>query len=162
MEKELLNSLSDWVKDYELKTILPESHVKEKEDLVTAAASELSTLESQRERLYDLLEQGVYTKDIFLERSHSLQERINDARVRLSTLELELANERQIDAHILNFIPSCKELLSTYWSLSAADRNQALRMLIESVEYRKYEKNKKGKKDDASFELIIKPRIPRG
>lgn len=162
LEKELLNSLSDWVKDYELKTILPESHVKEKEDLVTAAASELSTLESQRERLYDLLEQGVYTKDIFLERSHSLQERINDARVRLSTLELELANERQIDAHILNFIPSCKELLSTYWSLSAADRNQALRMLIESVEYRKYEKNKKGKKDDASFELIIKPRIPRG
>lgn len=162
LEKELLHSLSEWVKGYELQAILPESHAKEKEELVTAASSDLSTLEAQRERLYDLLEQGVYTKEVFLERSHSLQSRINNARDRLSSLEKELAQARQIDAHILNFIPSCKDLLSCYWDLSAADRNQALRMLLESVEYRKYEKNKKGCKEEASFDLIIKPRIPHG
>ena len=162
LEKELLHSLSEWVKGYELQAILPESHAKEKEELVTAASSDLSTLEAQRERLYDLLEQGVYTNEVFLERSHNLQSRINDARDRLSSLEKELAQARQIDAHILNFIPSCKDLLSCYWDLSATDRNQALRMLLESVEYRKYEKNKKGCKEEASFDLIIKPRIPHG
>lgn len=161
LEKELLHSLEDWVKNYEFQSVLPESHVKEKEILVTAAESELTTLSGQREKLYDLLEQGVYTKDIFLERSHALQSRISDAKEKLSTLERELENERKIDAHILNFIPSCKTLLGCYWDLSVADRNQALRLLIDSVEYRKYEKNKKGDKNQASFELIIKPRIPR-
>ena len=73
----------------------------------------------------------------------------------------EIAYERQNDANIHNFIPSCKGLLQTYWNLSIPERNKALKYLLDSVEYKKYNRNQKGHKDDASFDLTIKPRIPR-
>ncbi len=73
----------------------------------------------------------------------------------------DLEYEKEKIANIENFIPSCKELLSCYWDLSVQDRNKALKMLLESVEYTKTKRNRKGDKDNPTFTLNLKPRIPR-
>ena len=160
LERAVIEALSEWVKDYELDDIVPESKAPELMELLESAKTEKSTLLSQKEKLFDLLERGTYSSDVFLERSHSLQERINAADDKILDLQKEIEYEQNNDAHIHSFIPSCKGLLSCYWDLSVPDRNKALKMLLDSVEYKKTKKNKKGHKDDASFELTIKPRLP--
>ncbi len=72
-----------------------------------------------------------------------------------------MEHEKERDTHIFQFLPSCENLLEHYWSLSVQERNKALKLLIESVEYKKTVRNRRGEKDIASFELTIKPRIPR-
>lgn len=161
VEKELIHALEKWVEGYELKEELPESHVPELEQLLENARQEHDTLEKQKSRLYDLLEQGVYDSETFLARSRSLQDRLNDSQAGILHLEHELISERKIQANITNFLPACKDLLGCYWTLDAAERNKALKLLIDSVEYRKTSRNKKGEARKASFELTIKPRIPR-
>lgn len=74
---------------------------------------------------------------------------------------MDLEYEKEKIANIENFIPSCMELLSCYWELSAQDRNKALKMLLENVEYTKTKRNQKGDKDNPTFTLNLKPRIPR-
>ena len=49
-----------------------------KELIVTNFETEHQTLLKQRESLFDFLEQGIYTKEIFIERSNALEQRIRD------------------------------------------------------------------------------------
>lgn len=161
VEKQLIACLEDWVSGYELKSLLPESNVPEKQKLVDAAQHNHALLIQQNERLHDLLEQGVYSTQTFLERSQKLQERIRESTTQLAILEKDLEYEKEKDANINNFLPACKSLLAYYWELSIPERNKALKILLEGVEYKKTEKNKRGKKDTPTFELTLKPRIPR-
>jgi hypothetical protein len=161
LEHALVQSLGEWVAGYELKAVVPESKVPELEQLLENTEKERLSLLSQKDNLYDLLEQGVYSTETFLERSHVLQERISDIDGKILSLQNEIEYERQNDAHIHNFIPACKGLLSCYWDLSVPERNHALKILLDSVEYKKYTRNRKGCKEEASFDLTIKPRIPR-
>lgn len=140
---------------------VPRSFVPEKERLLQNAVQEYDTLASQSDHLHDLLEQGVYDTDTFLKRSQNLQKRLRNASETVRRLEEDLEHEKERDAHIFQFLPSCENLLEHYWSLSAQERNKALKLLIESVEYKKTVRNRRGEKDVASFELTIKPRIPR-
>lgn len=103
----------------------------------------------------------MYSTQTFLERSQKLQERIRESTTQLAILEKDLEYEKEKDANINNFLPACKSLLAYYWELSIPERNKALKILLEGVEYKKTEKNKRGKKDTPTFELTLKPRIPR-
>ena len=162
MEREVIQALSDWVAGYQLDpTLEVENKVPEKEQLLSSAINNHDVLLKQNVNLYDLLEQGVYTTEIFLERSHKLQKRIKESEAHIEVLKKDLEYEKEKIANVENFIPSCKELLFCYWKLSAQDRNKALKMLLESVEYTKTKRNKYGDKDNPTFTLNLKPRIPR-
>lgn len=161
VERQLYAALCDWVEGYRMEASVPRSLVPEKERLLQNAVQEYDTLASQSDHLHDLLEQGVYDTDTFLKRSQNLQKRLRNASETVRRLEEDLEHEKERDAHIFQFLPSCENLLEHYWSLSAQERNKALKLLIESVEYKKTVRNRRGEKDVASFELTIKPRIPR-
>lgn len=162
VEKKVIDSLSDWVTKYKAEAPAPQSNIPEKEQLLESAQHEYEQLNRQREKLYDLLEQGIYTTDVFLERSNSLQNRIQTASERIAFLEKDLKDEKEREANANNFLPACRNLLDSYWDLSSQARNKALKLLLEEVEYKKLSKNKWGEKDKATFELTLKPRIPRG
>ena len=162
VEEKVIESLADWVAKYKAEAPVSQSSIPEKEQLLSNARQEHEQLIKQKEKLYDFLEQGIYTTDVFLERSNSLQNRIQTSSERIAFLEKDLEDEKKREANANNFLPACQNLLDCYWELSVQDRNKALKLLLESVEYRKISKNKRGEKDKATFELTLKPRIPRG
>jgi len=161
VEKELIRHLSEWVEGYRLENVSPESKAPEKEKLLNLAKTEHETLMKQNNRLYDLLEQGVYTTEIFLERSRHLQERIKKSEATIDSLEKDLKYEIDREANIKNFLPACDNLLSCYWNLSIEERNKALKILLDNVEYKKTTRNGYGEANKPTFELTIKPRIPK-
>ena len=79
---ELEEALLEWLKDYIVKYEFTDTHEEDaaaiaaKEMIVTNFETEHQTLLKQRESLFDFLEQGIYTKEIFLERSNALEQRI--------------------------------------------------------------------------------------
>ena len=161
VERQLYSALCDWVDGYRMEAATPKSLVPEKEHLLHNASQEYDTLSNQKDHLHDLLEQGVYDTETFLKRSQNLQERLRQASENVNRLEKDLEREKEREAHIFQFLPSCENLLEHYWNLSIQERNKALKMLIECVEYKKTTRNKRGEKDAPTFELTIKPRIPR-
>ncbi|MGL6197654.1 MAG: recombinase family protein [Lachnospiraceae bacterium] len=161
IERELILTLKDWVSKYELDYEVPKSNVDKIQQLLNTATTEYDLLLKQNDKLHDLLEQGVYDTETFLSRSKNLEERIKTSEAGVDRLKLDLSYEREKQAHMTEFLPNCKQLLDCYWELDAQDRNKGLKILLESVEYKKTERNKKGDKDNPSFELTLKPRIPR-
>lgn len=162
VEDQVIKALSDWVSGYQLDCPgIPESKIPEKEKLLENAEKEYNLLISQKDRLYDLLEQGIYSTEIFLERSKRLQEQIREIAEKVNIFRKDLEDEKKRESNINNFIPACQNLLDCYQDLSVQERNTALKLLLESIEYRKTKKNKRGEKDVASFTLTIKPKIPR-
>ena len=161
VEKELIHCLEEWVQNYKLDPVTIQSQVPEKEQLLSFAEKEHDQLLEQNERLYDLLEQGVYDTDMFLKRSKILQDKIVESDAKIKDIEKELEYEKEKDMNINNFIPNCENLLSCYWDLSAEERNTALKILLEGVTYKKAKRNRWGDGQNATFELTIKPRIPR-
>ena len=59
-----------------------------------------------------------------------------------------------------SFVPTCKQLLEIYWTLTPDARNAALKEVIDRIEYKKLTRNPKGMYDVAAFELTLYPKIP--
>lgn len=162
MEKEVVDALSGWVRAYELDpSVSYESRAEEFQTQLDAARSEHARLEAQKGRLYDFLETGVYSVEVFLERSESLEKKLSKSASRISSLEKAIEEEHLMEQNINHFIPACRNLLDHYRDLTVPERNSALRTLLESIEYKKLSKNKRGDVENPTFELTLKPKIPR-
>ena len=160
VEHALIENLKDWVENYKLNPVTITNNLPEKESLLQTACKEYENLLVQNERLYDLLEQGVYDTDMFIKRSGILQDKIKTMDTRIEDLKKEVENEKEQLQHVEEFVPNCENLLAHYWDLTIQERNTALKMLLDGVEYRKLQKNKRGDGRIATFELTIRPRIP--
>lgn len=166
VENAVLDMLKQWTEKYQLKDIrqnpdTTQSLTEAKMDLLSERQDDLEKLKKQRGSLYDLLEQGVYSTDIFLARQKELADRESGLREELSRLQDEIEYERKIELERANFIPKCKKLIDNYDSLSIEEKNRFLKELIDRIVYTKTERNQRGKGGTANFKLEIWPRVPR-
>lgn len=107
---------------------------------IAALESELLKLDTKKSRLYSFLEDGVYTRDVFMERM-ALAEK------ELSALTTRLQSARSFRASLSSGDPEAlKHQINTVLSLwpesSPAARNNLLKSLIASAEYHKLKKSK--------------------
>lgn len=93
-----------------------------------------SQITSQMNSLYDLLEQGVYDIKLFTERSKVLTDKqnmldklISDAQKQLKVIDIAPLRK--------SLIPLAEKLIIEYETLSAAERNQLYKQLIDYIEY---------------------------
>lgn len=165
VEERLLQALSSWLEDYRLEWSdkLPadeQAIIDLKQKALRKSVSELETLHKQLNRTHDLLEQGVYDTDTFLERSRSITERINATENDIRTLSAEVQEDEERAASRLNVIPKVEKLLEVYSVLpSAQAKNEMLKEVLEKVEYTKNERSGRNGPFD-NFELVLYPKLP--
>lgn len=94
--------------------------------------SEYSKLIKQREKLYDLLERGIYTVPVFSEREKLLTTRIDAIAYDIAALETEMATKRK-RAGIL--IPQIKYVLQEYLDGTPDERNRLLKSVVKRAYY---------------------------
>ena len=165
VERQVLIFLRNWLNAYELNkksiTVIPISaEITNSQDLICKIDSDLSTIKGQINRAYDLLEQGVYTVDVFNARIQTLKEHAGqlnqqrkDLQQKLSSLDV-LRQEREL------FVPKIRNLLDQYENNSVEANNQILKEVLEKVVYEKDTPNRKGHLEDANFMLEVYPRLP--
>jgi len=159
IEDKVLNFLRAWIKDLkvEIKTRKPRtSHALQlKERLVQEKRDQLKLYEEQRANQFDLLEQRIYTQEIFLERSRTLSERIEETTKQLEKLEGELEQERQRKQNQTELLPKLENVLKYYVSSKDVKRkNMFLKEVIAEIRYWKGNDQRGGE-----FKLEIDPRI---
>lgn len=118
--------------------------------ILESMRAEYSKLCKQREKLYDLLEQGVYTVAVFSDREKLLSDRINSLSGDISSMEAEIASKNR-QAEIL--IPQIKYVLQEYWNGTPAMKNQLLKSVVKTAYY--YKAKTGGPKD---FEIDVELR----
>lgn len=166
VEERLLQALEAWLQDYKLTWDLDNNNTNQKNKIdikqkaIKRLEDELKNLEKQRNSLYDLLEQGVYSTDTFLERSKLISERIAQAQQDRQSLldELELEKKREEGQKVI--IPTIEKVLELYKiTEDAALKNELLREVVDKAVYTKTEKGHRRKRSD-QFELVLYPKLP--
>ena len=162
VENSLIDGIQKLVDGYRLNSDVSDqnfaSSIETKKDLLLEKQAELKRLEKKKEKQYDLLEQGIYSTEIFIERSRSVSADINQCLASIHSLEQEVIKEQERLDQQNSFIPRCEDLLEHYWFWDVSTRNQFLQELIEKVVYNKEVKDSK-KCDEITFTLDIYPRI---
>lgn len=166
VESRILEALEDWVSEYKLKweafdkNTSAESIISAKEKALRRLATEHDTLTKQLDNAHDLLEQGVYSTEQFVDRSRKLSERIRNNDAEQLSLQKEVENDKAIEASRKLIVPNVEHLLDVYDALpSAKAKNDMLKEVLEKVVYLK---TKKGRwhNDPADFEITLYPKIP--
>lgn len=155
IEKKLIESLALWLENYKLtsKEAPTINLLEQKESALKEYVTEKSKNESQLAKLHDLLEQGVYDIDTFLNRSKIISERIENIKSKITLLQTEIESDKLKKAN--NIIPKMENLLTVYSSCDDVKlKNDLLKEVLEKVTYIKSKK-----KPITGFELTIYPKI---
>ena len=164
VEQQILQYLQNWLDSYavdnKIITFSPvNNEIGVKLDTIKKLESDISQLKSQLNRAYDLLEQNVYTIDIFRERQENLKSSIANAENQLVINQKELNSLYELQNTQNHFVPRVNHLLDTYRTNSIEQNNELLKELIDHIIYEKTERNTKGKLNNCNFTLQIYPRI---
>ncbi len=119
-----------------------------------AARTTLNALESQQERLQDLLETGVYDTQTYLQRMAKLKPRLTAAREELA----ELNSRRDPIAAIIAMREDILHVLDVWDASGAAELNILLKRVIDHIIYRKARRCTRADDPSAFLEMTVYPR----
>lgn len=164
VENAVLAQLNEWVREFDR----PEGEEPEKirqdgdENAALAAAEKtIAGLNKQLSRIRDLLEQGVYTVDVYLERQKEIQTRIDEtnAQIEILSAPAPISTEDAIRASL----PKIKSFLEAYDTDAPAEtKNQLFKSVIGRIVYHKTEINKRNDVESDKLVLDIYPVFPKG
>ncbi len=166
IEEQVIEGLKEWIPEYELDW--PEDSFKDSETSLSVLENSIHNLEEkynqtlkQLNAAFDLLEQGVYSLDLFQERHKTLENQEAELVSELDHLKKEYDRTSAREQAKRDFIPAIKHLVDVYWEVDDIRlRNSMLRNVLDHIDYLKTERNKKGAGNTANFTLKFFPRLP--
>ncbi len=164
VEERILTSLAEWLKEYRLQWEkgLPNQNVQDasvafRKKALKRVDADTEKTQQQLANIYDLLEQGVYTTAVFLERSQALGAKISELKRERTQLVEEQKKALLRDDSIKIIIPKIEHVLEVYHSLpDAAAKNAALKEVLKRVTYIKTVNGRWHNKPD-DFEITLYP-----
>lgn len=160
VERVVMDGLREWVSRYQVDAA-PRPAQPSPGAAASAAAraqlqAQLDTLEAQSGRLFDLLEQGLYTPEIYRQRRAGLDARIADARDALASLDPPAPQDP-----VAPIIPQVRTVLAAY--SVAATPAEKLVLFSSVLDHILYEKNQRCYRNSAPTDhltLTLFPKLP--
>jgi site-specific DNA recombinase len=160
VENKIIEALEIWLEEYKikwnkLKKETPDSTIPFKESILGSLKKEQKELEVQKEKLFDFLERGIYTEEIFLERSQNLSKRIDDIHVAIDRTveEIEIEKRKKTAQH--KIIPLVESVVKSYFATNdPLKRNTLLKSILHKIVY-----NKEPHQRKSDFEIFLHPRL---
>lgn len=167
IEDEIVSFLKSWLTEqsitfHEDEIISDQKNTALLTKQLTLANEELSQLNKQLEKTYDLLEREIYTEELFIQRNRTIAENIKTKQDQLHRYENELKQISVTEKKRTLWLPKSIKLINAYDVTDSAElRNNLLKQLIHRVTYLKTERNHRGTVDNRNFKLSITPKIPQ-
>lgn len=157
VEQRIILALREWLAGYRVKidTIGFADDIEECHIRIKRLEQEKEKLQSQLDNAYNLVEQGVYTLDVFRSRQAVLTSSMETLEKQRTEVEKLLSEYTTNEATQNMLIPETERLLASYEDMSVQERNDILKTILNRIEYRK-EKGHGGK-----LTIDIFPRLPR-
>lgn len=116
---------------------------------------ELAKIKSQLNKTYDFLEQDIYTKEVFAERSNMLKLQIKEINSNIQNLKEEKEKIIRSKKNKEILVPKIENVIDSYYETDNIElKNKLLKSVIEKVTY-----NKVNPKDKDDFTLTLYPKI---
>lgn len=156
VEKKLIEELEEELKNfnYFLENTADETRkIKEtKEKEKAFIKSNIEKKKAMIDRCCEMLEEGIYSKDRYLERVQAIEEDLKALNLKFEELSVIEVDEEE---RVKSAIPILEKVLKEYWNLDAVDKNTLLKTIIERVEYTKTKRKSYKEEIDNNFELKI-------
>lgn len=161
VESKLIEELGKWFDSYELNIEPKESGqgAEAVEKALERLNRERKTLEGQMEEAYNLLEQKIYTPEVFLNRTNALNGKIEVIEKRWTDLEFELDKIKLREKARKEISPTIKKIMEAYSTLKPEGKNKLLKEVLEKVVYTKERSSRW--KEPGSFALHLYPKLPK-
>lgn len=156
VEKKLIDELEKELKgfNYFLENTADETRkikeIKEKEKAFIK--SNIKKKKEMINRCCEMLEEGIYTKDRYLERVKAIEDDLKALNLKYEELDVVEVDEED---RVKNAIPILEKVLEEYWNLNSIDKNTLLKSIIEKVEYTKTKRKAIKDEFDNNFELKL-------
>lgn len=173
VEARILGGLRNWIEEYKAHWgDLSENNaniandkkiLNAKEIIMKSAEKNVGKLKDQADSLDDLLEQGVYTKEKYIERANKLRGRIKEAEAAFTEAKKEYELEQQRQLAKIEIIPKVEHVLDVYPHTEDVElRNELLKSVIEVCTYIKTVKGHWSRPEALEqFEVKIYPKIKK-
>lgn len=99
--------------------------------------AELTRLKGQQSKIYDFFEQGIYSTDIFLERSAEISEKIKRGETQLKEISENKTVSGSGDTELIFRI---EKAIRNFDKANTNEKNKMLRSVIKKIEYSKTER----------------------
>lgn len=166
IEEQVIEGLKEWLPAYELSW--PEDMEIENRSTRSVLESSIHNLMDKYDQTvkqlnaaYDLLEQGVYSPEVFKKRHSTLESQKAELFTELEHLKDEqnrIAAEKEANK---SFLLPATHFIDVYREIEDIRiRNFMLKNVLDHIEYLKTERNKKGAGNTANFTLKFYPKLP--
>ena len=166
VENKIIEALTIWLEnykvDYEVRDNSNIDNNKLIEKSIVSTKKDLEKENAKLDKIYDFLENGIYSKEEFINRSKSIKENIESLENKLKEYTERLYKNNEIQNEKETMIPKLENVIDLYDKLEIAeDKNILLKSIIAKVTYLKTEKAIKSDSDSTNFELHIYPKLDR-
>ena len=155
VEKQIIDALRVWLKGYKVKVLTTgyETDIAACRKKISDIDNEISKLNEQMERAYNMVEQGVYTLELFKTRRSKIEGALSGLQEQKNSLSVLLTKYEQNEGVLSSLIPSTEMLLESYHKMTPQERNKLLKEILYKIEYRK--------EADGRIEIDLFPRLPK-
>ncbi len=166
VENKIIEALKIWLEnykvDYEIKDNSNTENNKLIEKSIISTKKELQKENAKLNKIYDFLENGIYSKHEFINRSKAIKNNIESLENKLKEYNELLNKNNQMKNEKETMIPKLENIIDLYDKLETAeDKNILLKSIIAKIKYLKTEKAIKSDSDSTNFELQIYPKLPK-
>ena len=133
VEEEVIKALHQTIEELRELSDKPEKSSSANKLIVEGLKKEINALETQQERLYEFLEKGVYTTEVFVKRNASLSQRRQELQKKLA--EAEAISNTAIDykSKIIDILDAIAILQND--AATAEEKNRLLRAVVKDIVY---------------------------
>lgn len=160
VEDEIIENLKTYLKKYKANFKNTKSTVADDKKYQTLLINQQSELEKTRQqfsKLCDFLEQGIYSKEVFLQRNNILTEKTNSINKQIDDLRSKIQEINTAKNVKIDIIPKITNVLKNYnTDLSAQERNELLKTVVDKIVYVKTKGGRWGDPNDFSVVVEVK------
>ena len=138
-ESAAMDSIRIWMGRYTQKETPPskDQRVAPIKKAISRINTEIKRIESQLEKAYELLEQGIYDIKIFQARRTSLESQLDEQKKKLQDYDAQLQAIAEENTRHATIIPKIQTLFDNYDNLSAEDKNHMYKEILNKITYKK-------------------------
>ena len=163
VEEKVLEGLKKWFENYEFNyqqyiEKVNNNKIESIEETISSLELEVKKENDKLLSIFNFLEDGTYTKEIFKERNDVILKNITRINNSIKEYKEKLINEKNADKEV--FIPKIKNLLDVYDLLQTPEeKNYLLKTVLTQITYLKTEKSIRKDSDPTNFTIKLYPKI---
>ena len=154
VEREIISALKEWLEGYKVKIDTQgfAEDIAKCDSQIDGLKEEKEKLNKQLDNAFTLVEQGIYTLELFKTRREKIEASISEVQNRISQVN-KLKKALGEKEALPQLIPQTEELLQSYNEMTPEEKNRLLKAVLYKIEYKKEHGGK--------IEIDLYPRLPR-